>query len=290
MNKKIVPIMMAGLITVVSATTALAAEVTFKDVAADFWGKDAVSWAASKGLMGKNADGTYTENFRPNETLTRAELATVLKRYYELTNPTLSSENKPKNIFEVAESNTSFSTFVSLAKAAGLEEMLTSEDDKFTILAPNNAAFDKLGATAVAELFKPENRQKLMSTLSYHIIPSKILSSDLTDGQKVRTLYGREFTVSVKTDESTKKKTIQINGATVLTADVTGENGVIHVVSEVIIPKVVTPAAATTPAPTTGTTTPAATGTTPAATTPATTTPATTTTGGTTTTTSSSSR
>jgi uncharacterized surface protein with fasciclin (FAS1) repeats len=83
----------------------------------------------------------------------------------------------------------------------------------------------------VEGLLKPESKDKLTSILTYHVVAGNVLSSQLTDGQKVATLNGQELTVAIKSG------VVTINGAKVIAADLAGSNGVIHVVDGVILPK-----------------------------------------------------
>jgi uncharacterized surface protein with fasciclin (FAS1) repeats len=109
-----------------------------------------------------------------------------------------------------------------------LTETLTGSGP-FTIFAPTDAAFGELPQDAVAELFKPENKEVLVKVLTYHVVPGKVLSTDLKSGE-VKSLQGGAITV--KNDA----KGIQVNDAKVIRADITGSNGVIHAINKVILP------------------------------------------------------
>ncbi|MEM7509995.1 MAG: fasciclin domain-containing protein, partial [Bacteroidota bacterium] len=87
-----------------------------------------------------------------------------------------------KDIIELAVATESLSTLVAAVKAAGLVETLQG-DGPFTVFAPTNAAFAALPEGTVESLLEPENKQKLISILTYHVIPAKVLSTDLQDGQ-----------------------------------------------------------------------------------------------------------
>jgi uncharacterized surface protein with fasciclin (FAS1) repeats len=119
---------------------------------------------------------------------------------------------------------------VTAVTAAGLVETL-SGTGPFTIFAPTNAAFAALPAGTVEGLLKPESKDKLTSILTYHVVAGNVLSSQLTDGQKVKTLNGQELTVAIKGG------VVTINGIKVIAADLAGSNGVIHVLEGVILPK-----------------------------------------------------
>ena len=114
-------------------------------------------------------------------------------------------------------------------KAAGLAETL-SGTGPFTIFAPTNAAFAKLPAGTVEMLLKPENKAKLASILTYHVVAGKVLAADVKSGM-VKTVQGGEITIVANADGVT------VNGAKVLKTDIVGSNGVIHVIDTVILPK-----------------------------------------------------
>jgi uncharacterized surface protein with fasciclin (FAS1) repeats len=134
-----------------------------------------------------------------------------------------------KNIVEIASENTDFSTLVAAVVAAGLAETL-SGDGPFTVFAPTNEAFAKLPAGTVEGLLKPENKEKLAAILTYHVVAGKVMSSDLSDGQKAATVNGQEVTITVGDG-------VKVESATVTAADLEASNGVIHVIDSVIMPK-----------------------------------------------------
>jgi len=134
-----------------------------------------------------------------------------------------------KNIVEIASGNEDFSTLVAAVVAAGLAETL-SGTGPFTVFAPTNAAFAKLPAGTVEDLLKPENKAKLASILTYHVVAGKVMSTDLSDGQKAATVNGQEITVTIGDG-------VQIDSANVTAADLEASNGVIHVIDSVILPK-----------------------------------------------------
>ena len=93
------------------------------------------------------------------------------------------------------------------------------------------AAFAALPAGTVDGLLKPESKAALTNVLIYHVVAGAVKAADLTDGQKVKTLQGEELTVSIKDGK------VMINGANVTAADLTGSNGVVHVIDAVLMPK-----------------------------------------------------
>jgi uncharacterized surface protein with fasciclin (FAS1) repeats len=133
-------------------------------------------------------------------------------------------------VVDIAVGSSDHTTLVTAVTTAGLAETL-SGTGPFTVFAPNNAAFAALPAGTVENLLKPENKEKLTSILTYHVVAGNVLSSQLTDGQKVATLNGQELTVAIKNG------VVTINGTKVIAADLAGSNGVVHVVEGVILPK-----------------------------------------------------
>lgn len=132
------------------------------------------------------------------------------------------------DIVDVAAGNPSFSTLVAAVKAAGLVETLKG-DGPFTVFAPTNEAFAKLPAGTVEDLLKPENKAKLTAVLTYHVVAGKVMAADVKAGE-VATVQGSKATLSTEGG-------VKIDGAKVVTADVAADNGVIHVIDAVILPK-----------------------------------------------------
>ncbi len=135
-----------------------------------------------------------------------------------------------KNIVENAANSSEHTTLVAAVTAAGLGETLSGAGP-FTVFAPTNAAFEKLPAGTVENLLKPEMKGDLTSVLTYHVVAGALKAADLKDGQKLKTVQGKELTVSMKDGK------VMIDGATVTTADVVSSNGVTHVIDAVVMPK-----------------------------------------------------
>ena len=134
-----------------------------------------------------------------------------------------------KTIVGIAAGNEDFSTLVAAVKAAGLVETLSGEGP-FTVFAPTNDAFAKLPEGTVETLLKPENKDKLISILTYHVVPAKVMAADVKAGE-VPTVNGGKAAISI-TDGAVK-----IDKATVIKTDIEGSNGVIHVIDSVILPE-----------------------------------------------------
>ena len=134
------------------------------------------------------------------------------------------------NLVEVAAKAGSFNTLLKAAAGAGLADTLAN-GGPFTIFAPNDEAFAKLGKDTIADLLKPENKDKLASILKYHVVSGAVVSKDAVKLSSAKTLLGKELTLKVVDGKLT------VDGAQVLAADVSGSNGVIHVVDTVLLPK-----------------------------------------------------
>ena len=135
-----------------------------------------------------------------------------------------------KNIVENAAGSSDHTTLVAAVKAAGLAETLSGAGP-FTVFAPTNDAFNKLPAGTVDNLVKPEMKSDLTNILTYHVVSGSLRAADLSDGQKLKTVQGKELTVSVKDGK------VMIDGATVTIPDVISSNGVTHVIDGVLTPK-----------------------------------------------------
>ena len=135
----------------------------------------------------------------------------------------------PGDIVEVASGAGSFNTLVAAVQAAGLVEALQG-DGPLTVFAPTDEAFAALPEGTLDSLLKPENKDQLAAILLYHVVPGKVMSSDLSGTVNAETLQGS--TVEVVASASG----VTVNGANVVTADVAASNGVIHVIDAVILP------------------------------------------------------
>ena len=136
-----------------------------------------------------------------------------------------------KDIVDTAVGAGSFKTLVAALKAADLVDTLKGEGP-FTVMAPTDEAFAKLPEGTVESLLKPENKEKLIAILKYHVIPGKALAADVIklDGKDVKTVEGGMAKIAVKDGSVT------INDAKVIKADIETTNGVIHVIDAVILP------------------------------------------------------
>lgn len=133
------------------------------------------------------------------------------------------------DIVDTAVNAGTFQTLVAAVTAADLVETLKSAGP-FTVFAPTDEAFAKLPAGTVEDLLKPENKAKLQAILTYHVVPGKVMASDVVKRTSATTVQGQD--VTVEADDSG----VRIDGAEVVQADIETANGVIHVIDSVILP------------------------------------------------------
>ncbi len=132
------------------------------------------------------------------------------------------------DIVDTAVGAGSFTTLVAAVQAAGLVDTLKGEGP-FTVFAPTDEAFAALPAGTVEELLKPENKDKLTAILTYHVVPGKVMSTDLTNDMKATTVEGSDVTIMTEGG-------VMVDSANVTSADIEASNGVIHVIDAVILP------------------------------------------------------
>ncbi|MDZ4791858.1 MAG: fasciclin domain-containing protein [Hyphomicrobiales bacterium] len=134
------------------------------------------------------------------------------------------------DIVDTAVGAGSFTTLVAAVQAAGLVETLKGAGP-FTVFAPTDDAFKKLPEGTVEMLLKPENKDKLVSILTYHALSGKVMSADIAGkSMMVKSVQGSEISVDATNG-------VKVDGANVVTADIIATNGVIHVIDAVIMPK-----------------------------------------------------
>ena len=134
-----------------------------------------------------------------------------------------------EDIVGVAKKSGSFKTLTAALQAAGLADTLRGKGP-FTVFAPTDAAFEKLPEGTVESLLKPENKDKLVAILTYHVVPGRNFASKVTSTPSLDSVQGQpiEFTVT--------KGKAKANDATIVDTDINASNGVIHVIDKVIMP------------------------------------------------------
>ena len=123
-----------------------------------------------------------------------------------------------------------FNTLVAAVKAAGLVDTLKGPGP-FTVFAPTDEAFAKLPEGALEDLLKPENKARLRSVLTYHVLPGKVMSREAAKLNAAKTAQGSS--INIKSMDNG----VMVNDAHVVKADIAASNGVIHVIDKVILPE-----------------------------------------------------
>lgn len=134
-------------------------------------------------------------------------------------------------ITQTANRAGSFKTLVAALKATGLDRTLNG-GGPFTVFAPTDEAFSKLPAGTVEALIRPENRERLAAILTYHVVPGEILAANvarLKDRASIKTVNGQSLTF--------RKDGLRLNQSRITQTDILCDNGVIHVIDSVLIPK-----------------------------------------------------
>ena len=134
------------------------------------------------------------------------------------------------DIVAVAAANEDFSTLVAAVKAAGLVETLQGEGP-FTVFAPTNAAFAALPEGTLDSLLLPENKDKLVAILTYHVVAGELKAEAVVGESSLTSVQGAAIPVQVSGDS------VMVKNATVVATDVMASNGVIHVIDAVILPE-----------------------------------------------------
>ena len=138
-------------------------------------------------------------------------------------------EDSAPTIVKLAVGNKDLSTLVTAVQAAELTTSL-SNAGPFTVFAPTNAAFEKLPAGTIDDLLKPENKGKLTDILGHHTYVGVIKTEQMTDGQNLGMVDGKNITIKMVNGKPT------VNGTVNIIASVPASNGMVHVVDGVILP------------------------------------------------------
>lgn len=139
------------------------------------------------------------------------------------------SKPSQPDVVDTAASAGAFKTLVAAVKAASLVETLKGKGP-FTVLAPTDEAFAKLPAETLADLLKPENKSKLQAILTYHVIPGRVMASDVAMLKSAKTVNGKAVSIAVEDGK------VRVDKANVIQTDIECANGVIHVIDTVILP------------------------------------------------------
>jgi uncharacterized surface protein with fasciclin (FAS1) repeats len=141
-----------------------------------------------------------------------------------------SGGQQKKDIVETAVAAGQFNTLVKALQAAELVDTLKGEGP-FTVFAPTDEAFSKLPPGTLEDLLKPENRAKLTSILTYHVVSGKVMMEQAMKLTSAKTLNGQDLTLRGENGK------LMVNDATVTQPDIQCSNGVIHVINQVLMPQ-----------------------------------------------------
>ena len=135
-----------------------------------------------------------------------------------------------KDIVDTAVAAGDFKTLAAALQAAGLVDTLKGAGP-FTVFAPTDESFAKLPAGTVEDLLKPENKQKLVSILTYHVVAGDVMAKDVLKLSEAKTVNGKEVKIMVEGGK------VMVGGANVTKTDIKCSNGVIHVIDSVLLPQ-----------------------------------------------------
>ena len=138
--------------------------------------------------------------------------------------------SKKADLVDTAISAGQFTTLVAAVKAAGLVDVLKG-DGPYTVFAPSDEAFAKIPAHTLKALLKPENRDKLVKILTYHVVPGKLEAEDVVSLSGAKTVQGGRLKFRQHGN------TVRVNNANVLKTDINTSNGIIHVIDTVLMPE-----------------------------------------------------
>lgn len=169
---------------------------------------------------------------RPTATASAIASAVVVAVMLAMVSPAAHAQHGGRSastIPQVAKTAGSFTTLLAAVDAAGLTETLLGRGP-FTVFAPTDDAFRKLPAGTVDDLLKPQNREKLRTILTYHVIAGRVTAAQARDVRSAQTVAGQNVRISQDGD------LLRINDATVRIADIPASNGIIHVIDRVLLP------------------------------------------------------
>ena len=162
--------------------------------------------------------------------MTRSVLALSLCLLMAATAANAGSSMDKKDIVDTAVAAGNFKTLAAALQAAGLVDTLKGKGP-FTVFAPTDEAFAKLPAGTVDDLLKPENHDKLVAILTYHVVPGKVMAKDVVKLHEAKTVNGKDVKITAQGGK------VMVDSADVVKTDIVCSNGVIHVIDSVILPQ-----------------------------------------------------
>ena len=160
----------------------------------------------------------------------RIKVAGLLAVLLALTFSSNAYAGSKKDIVDTAVAAGDFKTLATALQAAGLVETLKGAGP-FTVFAPTDEAFAKLPAGTVEDLLKPENKEKLVAILTYHVVAGDVMAKDVVKLSEAKTVNGKSVKIMAQGGK------VMVDGADVTKADIKCSNGVIHVIDSVLLPQ-----------------------------------------------------
>jgi uncharacterized surface protein with fasciclin (FAS1) repeats len=167
---------------------------------------------------------------RLNNTVVRYLTAGGAALLLSLGSITMAAAQEKKDIVDTAVAAGSFQTLAKALEAAGPVDTLKGEGP-FTVFAPTDEAFAKLPPGTLYDLLKPENKDKLTAILTYHVVPGKVMASQVVNLKSAKTVNGQALAIT------TENGSVMVDNAKVIKTDIQCSNGVIHVIGSVLLPK-----------------------------------------------------
>ncbi|MEQ8769758.1 MAG: fasciclin domain-containing protein [Phycisphaerales bacterium] len=210
-------------------TPTLSGILTYHVIVGEFTAADLARMPAINTVNGQRIDLSFAGGklLADDATIVKADIRTS-NGIIHVVDTVLTPEDA--SIAKTASKAGSFSTLIAAAKAAGLADALATGDGPFTVFAPTDEAFAKLGADTIESLLKPENRGKLARILQYHVVPGRVYASDVIGGADAGTLAGEAVRVGFDSGA------LRANDARIIATDIEASNGVIHVIDSVLLP------------------------------------------------------
>jgi uncharacterized surface protein with fasciclin (FAS1) repeats len=209
----------------------LVAILTYHVVAGKVMAKDVVKLTAAKTVQGQEV-AIKVEGGKvsvDNATVVKTDIGCSNGVIHVIDNVIIPAEKSATpDIVDTAVKAGKFNTLVAAVKAAGLVDTLKGEGP-FTVFAPSDEAFAKLPAGTVEELVKPENKDKLVAILTYHVVAGKLKAADVVAAKELKTVNGKSAKISTKDGA-------MIDGAKIVATDIECANGVVHIIDSVILP------------------------------------------------------
>ena len=207
----------------------LVAILTYHVVAGNVKAADVVKLKSAKTVQGQTVAIDATDGVKINDAKVVKADIDCANGVIHVIDTVLLPKEAPLDIVDTAVKAGSFKTLVAAVKTTGLVDTLKGKGP-FTVFAPTDDAFAKLPAGTVETLLKPENKDKLVAILTYHVVAGNVKAADVVKLKSAETVQGSVVRITVDGDQ------VMVNDANVVKTDIACGNGVIHVIDTVLIP------------------------------------------------------